>query len=246
MHLDDEQLQRALHGELRGVEASVRHHLDDCSDCRSRLEEARREEDWVFDRLHQLDRGRPRVSVESVLTRRRQRNLPRWSRLAAGIFLALAAAGVAYAAPGSPLPRMVSRLIDVVSRTPARQVSPAPQLPSAPPEAGIAVTPGSRLTIALPGNRPADTAVVSLTSGSDVVVRAVGGTTSFNSDAERLSITQQGAPATFEILLPRTAPLVEVRAGDRRILLKQSSRIITDARPNGEGRYVLPLSHSVP
>src|SRR5262245_21020527 len=45
MHLDEERLQRAAHGELLPSEAAtVRVHLERCSSCQERLQEAKREQ----------------------------------------------------------------------------------------------------------------------------------------------------------------------------------------------------------
>jgi len=44
MHLDDERLQRLLHGELEpGAETSIMGHLATCDPCRDQLTAARRE-----------------------------------------------------------------------------------------------------------------------------------------------------------------------------------------------------------
>jgi hypothetical protein len=246
MHLDEEQVQRLLHGELGGPAAtSVRHHLDTCPECRFRMTEAEGEEAWVLDRLGRLDHARPKLTAEAILGAR-PRRASGWGRMAAGIFLTLAAAGVAYAAPGSPLPRVIDRIINLVSRAPERPVKPAPSPSAKESQAGIAVAPGTRLTIVFLGDQSEDTAIISLTDSAEVMVRALGGTTTFTSEHDRLAIGHQGGPATFEILIPRTAPSVEVRAGGRRLLLKEGSGIITVARPNQEGQYLLPLSSSEP
>lgn len=242
MHLDEEQVQRLLHGELRGAAAtSVRDHLGACAECRSRLSQAEREEAWVYDRLGRLDHTVPQVSAEAAIAARR-RSLTLRGRLAAGIFLALAAAGVAYAAPGSPLPRVLDHLIHLVSREPGRPAKTAPSPKVAGPQSGIALPPGNRLVITFTATQPGDTAVVSLTDGPDVVVRTLAGGAAFTTDIDQLAIQHRGPPAGFEILIPRAAPFVEIQAGGRRILLKDRSHIVSQARPDSERRYLLPLS----
>ena len=244
MHLDDEQVQRLLHGELAAqAHASARGHLEACAECRSRLTEAEREEAWVLDRLRRLDHTPPRVSVRTLM------NVPShraraWGRLAAGIFLALAGVGVAYATPGSPLPRVLDRLIHWIGAAPERQTPPAPSRRAGESQAGIAVAPGDGLTIVFLSGQPDDTAVVSLTDGREVVVRAIGGMTTFTSDAERLVIDHHGPAARFEILIPRSAPSVQLLVGDRQVFVKKASSIVSDTRPGAPGRYVVPLSRS--
>jgi hypothetical protein len=241
MHLEDEQVQRLLHGELGGAETSVRDHLGGCPECRSRLAEAEREEQWVLDRIRRLDHGQPRVSLEDVVAANARR-APAWGRLAAGIFLALVAAGVAYAAPGSPLPRVIDRLIQLMSPARDAAVDTTGSRPAAESHAGIAVEPGERLTIELAPGQALDTVVVSLSNGAEVVVRARGGTTTFTSDPDRLAVKHAGEPGTLEIQVPRASPLVELRMGSYRLWLKQGSRITSEVPPDSEGRYRLPLT----
>lgn len=244
MHLDEDQLQRLLHRELGSQEAATRDHLETCAECRHRVTEAEREESWVFERLHRLDHATPKVSAQMVS--RSRRGARSRQRLAAGIVLALAAAGVAYAAPGSPLPRVVSRIIESVKGASGRQSSvPAIPSPGTAGEAGIVVSAGERLTIVFPPLQPGSEATVSLTEGPDVVVRALDGA-AFTSDFDRLLIDSVRPGGRFEIQVPRTAPLVEIQMGGRRLYLKKLSRIVADARPDSKGTYRLPLSGSEP
>jgi hypothetical protein len=246
MHLDEEQVQRLLHGQLApAIESSARDHVATCPECRSRLDEAKREEEWVLERLRRLDHRPPRVDVETVMKARVAR-APAWGRLAAGIFLAVAAAGVAYATPGSPLPRLIEQVIQLIGANPERRVRTAPSATPGESQAGIAVAPGERLTIAFLGDPAGDTAIVSLTDSTEVIVRALGGTTTFTTENDRLTIGHQGRPARFEILIPRTAPLVEVDVEGRRLLIKENVRLTADVEPDSRGRYLIPLSNSPP
>lgn len=242
MHLNEEQIQRLLHGELPGIEEPlIRGHVGVCSECRSRLEEAEREEAWISQHLRRLDHGQPQVSVESVLAHRAW--LPRWGRWAASIILTLAAAGAAYAVPGSPLPGLLDRIIQLAHRGASTEPHRQGGLDL---RSGIAVEAGDRLTIAFQAGRGRDTVIVSLANRADVAVRARGGNIAFSSDPERLSIRNQGASARFEIAIPRAARSVEIRSGDRRIWSKQGARIVTKARRDSKGRYLLPLTVSRP
>ena len=244
MHLDEEQLQRLLHGELGSREAAAREHLEACPECRYRVTEAEGEESWVFDRLHRLDHATPKVSAQMVSRSRAGTSYRQ--RLAAGIFLAVVATGAAYAIPGSPLPRVVNRIIQAVNGRSSRQVAiPMTRSPVPGAQAGIVVAAGERLLIVFPLVQSGGEATVSLTEGPDVVVRAPDGA-AFTSDVDRLLIDSVSPGGRFEIQIPRTAPLVEIRAGGRRLFLKKLSRIVTDAPPDDEGNYRLPLSGSEP
>lgn len=244
MHLDDEQVQRLLHGQLEAqVTVSARTHLEACAECRSRLREAEQEDAWVLERLRLLDHTPPQVNARALMSLPR-RQARAWGRLAAGIFLALAAVGVAYATPGSPLPRVVDRLLQWIGATPPRQASPVPSGKAGGSQAGIAVAPGSRLAVVFLTDQPGDTAAVSLTDSAEVVVRATGGKTTFTSDSERLVVDHRGPAARFEILIPRSAPSVELLAGGRQLFSKKGSSIVSRAGPGAEGRYIIPLSRA--
>lgn len=238
MHLDREQVELALDAGVREG-SDPEQHLRTCSECRARLDQARREDAWVRDRLGTLDHVPPTITARSVMTRagRPRRS---WERLAAGVILALAAAGAAYAAPGSPLPGLIRRVVYGVA--PTVRPSEAPPIPDArPSRSGIDVAPGNRLTIEFASPVQGDTAVVWLSNGSEVEVRASGGKTTFLSEPDRLIVRQSGAPARFEILVPRDAPWVRLAVGQRRLWLKVGSRIDGTGYAGGGRRYVLPL-----
>lgn len=236
MHLDEDRLQRLLHGELSpAVETSAHQHLAGCADCRVLVATTEREETEVVGLLQNLDHPPPRIHAETVAARARGRgrgvHAVRW---AAGIVLGLGLAGAAYAAPGSPLPAWVETVVDWARGRPDRAPAPSPEV------AGIAVAPGPRLVIVFTAPQAAGQAQVSLTDGADVVVRALSGAATFTTDVDRLVIDNQGS-ATFEIQIPRTAPRVEIRVGGQRLFLKERSRVTTDTVTDMGGPYVLPL-----
>jgi hypothetical protein len=242
MHLDDETIQRLLDPAVpASVSTRAEAHLRSCAECRSKLAEAKRDEAWTFEQFRHLDHPAPQASVQTIVARS-ARKFYGWQRLAAGIVLAIGVAGIAYAAPGSPLPGLFDRVIGLVR--PAR----APILPSSriqprqPDQAGIAVDPGERLTIVLPSRQTPDTAVVSLIDGNEVVVRALGGTTTFDWQETRLQIRHSGAAARFDIAIPRNAHWVELKAGERSLLVKRDSQVTADVAPDSGGRYRLLIS----
>lgn len=233
MHLEVEQIQRLLHGELDATGRDVaRGHLASCAVCREQLAEAEREDALILRLLRQLDHGPPAVQVGSLIARAR-RGPPQWARWAAGVLLSIAVAGVAYAAPGSPLPAWVDRVVAWVTG-PARA-------PAEPGSAGVVVEPGARFTIVFEAEQERGSVAVSLTDGASVVVRRLGGAAPFTSGVDHLTIANDGSTADYEIELPRGAPWVEVRLGERRVLLKDGPRVVTDAPVDAQGRYLLPL-----
>ncbi|MGH7579889.1 MAG: hypothetical protein ACREM9_06935, partial [Gemmatimonadales bacterium] len=146
MHLDEERVQRLLHGELDGAgEGAARQHLDGCRDCRALVNHAREEEHRIFGLLREVDHP-PAEADPCALLPAAARARRGWGRWAAGWLLIVLAGGAAYAAPGSPLPGMLDRLIGRDPPVRPQRTDQAPDDSVARPSAGIAVTPGNRLT----------------------------------------------------------------------------------------------------
>jgi anti-sigma factor RsiW len=209
MHLDLEQLQRLVDGELSpAAERPAREHLAACAECRGREAEIGRQEAEVSALLRQVDHAAPRVDVQTLMARARRGRFG-WMRAAAVVALGLGLAGAAYAAR-SPLQKWV-RAVAVWLRGEARQ--------SEASVAGIAVAPGQNLIILFTSTQREGSARVSLTDRADVVVRAPVGAATFSLAADRLVIDNKHSWASFEIQIPRAARRVEIRvAGARRFL----------------------------
>jgi hypothetical protein len=262
-HLDDELVERVLHGELSPAsEVTVRAHLAGCAICQTTLREAEREEARIVALLRSLDRPAPRIEYDVVAAASGRRPAAasspaaalssrhsivrhsfarRSGRWAAAALFALGVGGAAYALPGSPLPRLLRRLIPWTER-PATDTPPAP--PAAPATGsggGITVDPGERLTIVFRSAPATGHAIVSLTEAGRVSVRAISGGASFTSDVDRVTIDATGTATGFEIAIPRTAADVEIVAGGRSIFRKTGPRVETDARADGDARWRLAL-----
>lgn len=250
MHLDEELIQRLLHGELVPQrESTARAHLTACDTCRSRLDAAERDESQVHALLRHLDHPVPHVDPRALALRARRR-APAWGRWAASIALAVGLGGAAYAIPGSPLPGWIDALVDRVARRAAPQ---EPRLPptdadaqpraSEPAIAGIAVTPGPdvRITFTSPHGRSR----VSLGDGPEIVVRAPAGSATFTSHVDRLVIHNVDPSATIEIEIPRHAPRVEITAGTETLFLKEGPRVTTRVTMSADA-YILQFGSSDP
>ncbi len=242
MHLDDEQVQRFVHGEGR-VAAPVADHLAQCSACRERVAEAEREEAEVVALLRHLDHASPRVTAGMMVARARARRVG-YGSWAAGFALVLGAAGAAYAVPGSPVRGWLNAAVAWIgaerSEDPALEVT-APSEAAEPAVTGIAVPAGENLVIVFASTQAEGTVIVSLLDGNDVVVRARNGAATFGSDVDRLVVNNRGSSASFEIEIPRHAPRVEIHVGGRRVFLKEGSRITTAASLDARGRYLISL-----
>jgi hypothetical protein len=225
-HLDDERVERLLASELPpDATGAVRSHLVQCAECRGRVGEATHADMRVISLLRSLDHPVPSaLSLEATLARARGK-APGRMRWAAGLLLAIGVAGVAYAAPGSPLPRWMAALQTVASPRPSEPalVIPVPE-PAEPAMAGIAVNPGRTLTIAFESPWPEGLAVVSLTDGADVVLRAPSGVAAFASAPGRVSVRGRPAPARFDIDVPRSAPRVVILVAGEQVLLVEASQ----------------------
>lgn len=240
MHLQNEQIQRLLHGELDAdALADARAHGDECHQCRSRIEAAAREEERIHELLGQLDHAPPAIPAETVIGgARRPRVDLRW---VAGIVLALGAAGAAYAVPGSPLPGWVDAVIERLDPSARGSRAADPTTPADPGPSGIAVRPGERLTLMFEIAAAGGVATVALTDEATLQVRAVDGAAAFTSGADRLTVAADGA-TRFEIEVPRGAPWVEIRTEGQRVWLKIGAEVVTDGALAEGGSYVLPLS----
>lgn len=247
MHLDEEQVQRLMHGELEGSAAGdARGHIAECAECRDRLAEAEREETEVHALLRELDDPTPYVESSTVTmgARFQDSGLLRW---AAGFVLAAGVAGAAYAVPGSPLPAWTSAAIEWIGgrrdespSAPAREPAPDP-LP-----AGVAIAPGERLVILFAASQRTGQAIVSLTDGAEVVVRAPSGAAIFTSEQERLLIDNPGSTASFDIEVPHAAPRVEIRVDGKRVFLKEGPLVVTPEFASAPGLYAVPLTSPEP
>lgn len=253
MHLDEERLQRLLHGELdQAAAASAREHLAACPNCRLRMAEAEREENEIGVLLRTLDQPPPPIDAEAIAARV-DAPVPSvvhevaWGRWAAGFLLAVIIGGAAYAAPGSPLPALVDGVVQWIGgRSDETPTTPGPDQARDSDGGGIAVAPGQKLLIVFRSRQTAGTARVSLTAGALVVVRAEDGAATFTSDLDRLVIDNRGSSASFEIQIPRDAPRIEIQVNGDRVFVKEGPNISPAETQDSIGRYLLPLIPSEP
>lgn len=242
MHIDEERLQLLLHGELSPLdEERVRSHLSGCDACSRRLAEMEHEEKRVGALLRELDHDAPLPDIGEIERRAgaRSARVPRWAAAAA---LVLLVGGAAYALPGSPLPRWVGAIVEWAGGSRSSPSGDTSRLD----DAGIAVAPGQDLVIVFQPPIANGQAVVTLTEGAEVELRAPRDAATFTSQEGRLLVEDRGPGATYRIGIPRTAPRVEIRVGDRRLFLKEGPRVTTAGSPQGPSGYLLPLYAPAP
>jgi len=252
VHLDEEQVQRLLHGELSPrVERSAREHVAGCGDCRRHLAEAEREESEVLALLRAVDDPLPlRTSAGGVAAMAELASAPAhardlaWFRRAAGIIVAVGIAGAAYAVPGSPVRGWVHAIVQKLGGRPETSgVAPAPG--GSPAQgSGISVLPEQKLLILFKSDQGDGQVFVSLTDGTEVQVHAPTGAATFTSGVGQLVIDVRDPSATFEIEIPGSAPWVEIQAGTDRIFLKEGARVTTSGSKRAVGGYLLRFAPS--
>lgn len=243
MHLDDERTQRWLHAELdEPARQAVAAHLQACAECRAQVAAAEAEEGWMRSRLAELPD--PRAVSSPAGLRARVNAMRRW-RWAATILLSCAAAGTAYAMPGSPLPRWVERVAGWISR---RDEAPPPTAPATAPAApsGIVLPVEPSLTIRLRGGAAGGEARVVVVDSGGITVRVRDGQAAFTSSAGLLIVQAGDAGARVEVELPRGAPLIRIEAEGRRLFQLRATVVETAAVPDGDGSYRLLYGGATP
>lgn len=199
--------------------------------------------------LASLDHPAPSISATAIAalaeTRTRgqaarRRTALRW---VAAVLLTVGAAGVAVAAPGSPVLRWVTALVEHVS---ARGDHPAATHAAHGGEqlremAGIAVAPGDSFTISFAGVSAGGVALVSFGEREEILVQARPGAARFTTEPDRLRIEARSTADTFAIEIPRSAARVEIRAGGAGLLVAERGRVFPALAPDSLGRYQLSL-----
>jgi len=240
MHLDEEQVQRLLDGELPPVESTrVRAHVAECVDCLARVNLGRREDEESRELLRALDHPLPPLPAHTVVVRARSRRWG-WMYRAAAVLFVLGVGGVAWAAPGSPLRALLREVVAAMSAAPS-QPAPTPAPADTPVFAGIAVAPGASLLIHFASAQGDGAFEVALTDGAEVVVRGPVGAATFTSGDDGIVIDNSGSDATFEIEIPRGAARVEIRVDGTRVLLKSGAAITAATAVRNGASYVVSL-----
>lgn len=236
MHLDEETLQRLLHGELAGPgESRARTHLASCRECARRLEEAAREEERIFGLLETLDHAPPATGPESILAGGPAPE--RWrSRIAAGVAFLLVVGGIAVAVPGSPVRDWVRGAL----RGEPPPAAVEADRPGEESVAGVSVDPGELIEVAFEESQERGRILVRLVRAPELQVRIHGGSPGIRVHSDRIVVANAGSAASYEILVPESAPRVRVRVGARVLFEKEDEEARAPTTRSEEG-WVLPL-----
>lgn len=181
--------------------------------------------------LRSVDHPVPNVAPADIAAIARQRAGARRLRMAAAVAALLVAAGTAYALPGSPVRAW---LRSIGENADARSTGTAP----ADPGAGISLPAGRRLHIVFEHSLPGSVLHVMLTDDTLVTVLAPSGDASFLAEDDRLRVSNT-TPGTFDIRIPRAAPLVDIAVRGTVVFRKEGEQVVTEAA-DGDG-WRIPL-----
>lgn len=244
MHLDAERIQRVLHEELPSAAmADTAAHLASCGECRIAVSLARAQEEEIFGLFGAIDHPRRTGDVGRVREAVRRRRGPplRW---AAGVVAAVGLAGAAYALPSSPLRRWFEAWRGTSSPSIAQDVTPrtAERVPEVSDLSGVSIAPGASALVAFSAVQSMGEARIALADAGDIEVRAPAGAVTFAAGASRLVIENAGSRVSYEILIPRSAPRVEIRVAGVSVWRKDGVRIESDYSAGPDGLVRIPLA----
>jgi hypothetical protein len=246
MHLDDESLERLLHGELDpGPEATVRSHLASCPSCEARLEESRALESRLFALLGTLDHEAPEIDWNSALSPPSTRARA-GSRIAASIAFLLLAGGILYALPDSPVRGWIDRLrgMDATEAPTPPGIGSPSEIET--PVSGLSLRPAGAFEIDFEYSQAIGAIRLRLVRTPEVEIRVLGSPVRLESGPGRLSVSNANSQSSYEILVPESAASIRVRVDGEEVFLTQRGKVQTAGLPDSTGFYVFDLGGSRP
>ena len=242
MHLDAGQIQCVLHGEMPGQAfALASAHLAQCEQCRIAVASARREEVELFALLGRIDDPQRQVNINVVRATALRRRPAPGMRWAAGIVLAVGMAGVAYAIPSSPVRAWFDRLLEASPRTVAPRALPQASTPEDSDFAGVSVSPGASARVIFSSAQSSGELRIALADIADIQVRSPAGAVRFAAGDGRLLIDNAGARASYEIVIPRAAPSVQIQVAGVRVWRREAGRVVSDYASGPDGVVRIPM-----
>jgi anti-sigma factor RsiW len=245
LHLDDESLERLLHGELDpDREESVRSHLATCPLCEARLKESRALESRLFGLLGKLAHDAPEIDwdwVRHAPTSRRNAG----SRIAASIAFLLLAGGILYALPESPVRGWIDRLLG--ENAPEAPV-PGDRFGSERDAAvsGLSVRPAGAFEIVFEASQASGTIRLRLVRTPDLQIRVLGSPVQLESGPDRVTVSNASSRSSYEILVPESASSILVRVEGEDVFVTRRGEVQGAGHPDSAGFYVLDLAGSDP
>lgn len=245
MHLDDETLERLLHGELDpGPEATVRRHLASCPSCEARLEESRALESRLFGLLGTLDHEAPEIDWNSALPPPPTR-AKAGSRIAASIAFLMLGGGILYALPDSPIRGWIDRLRGK-DATEASTSDIGSRSEIETPVSGLSLRPAGAFEIDFNDSQATGAIRLRLVQTPEVEIRVLGSPVGLESGPDRLSVSNANSRSSYEILVPESAASIRVRVDGEEVFRTRRGEVQSAGLPDSAGFYVLDLGGSRP
>jgi hypothetical protein len=238
MHLTEADLERLTDGEITDVDGEIAQgHLIVCPECAAALARRRARDRAVAALLQAIDDAPPIVSADGLITQASRAQGPRWRAIAAGIAgLGVAIVAAAAAAPHSPLRAYLAHLGIPHRAAPAPQPSPGSRV------ASVGFAPARVVNVMF--ERAQKAGEIGVTFGDSDIVRVAhrSGSATYTLTPDGVLIDNAGSRASYEVTLPRSAPVVRIRVGTRTVFARDGDEIVTAASPDSRGRYVIPLA----
>ncbi len=208
-HLDEATLVALRDGEAHDGRSVAERHLESCPECREALAAAHARRDLIAGALASLDEPFDPAAARRIVRARARAagaESPRFAqrvlRRAAAVTLLLAAAGGAYAMPGSPVRSWLSGSGDTRPTRPPSTPQGRPTVTSEV-ETGVHLdVEGGPLRVVLRGVEAGTEIYVRLVAGTTASVTAPRGTRFTTSDGRIEAVT---APGTVRVEFPREA-----------------------------------------
>jgi anti-sigma factor RsiW len=233
-HLPEGELRAFLDDELPPSERSqVTRHLAECSACPEQLKALEHASDAAAGLLDLL--APPPMALDVRATIRLSR--PAWFRRPGVI--AAAATLFIVAVAGATVGRLFVRaLVDRV-RTVVTGPAAHPE-PSATAQAGVGFLPGVAAEITFDAPQDRGELRLSLADTAEIAIRA-SAPVSYRVRAGGVALHNQGSAASYDVVIPRTAPHVRVLVGGRVVFEKRGSFITTAVSPDPAGRFIIAV-----
>ena len=237
MHPGDSTWRALMDGEVAPVMvAELEDHLGDCQVCQQSASAIARDRSAVRELLSSLGGTVPLPSVDEVLTRAKRPNTHRWALLAAMILLGMVT--VAGATIATRLFRAAAETVQRPQRTGPREKS-VPQA-DRPVSTGIALEADEAAQIVFLSSQASGSLTIMEGDRSSVEVVATAAVP-YAVRNGRVTITNGGTNADYQITIPRRLLRAEVWVADRVLFAKRGPLITAAVKPDSTGKYLLPF-----
>lgn len=238
MHLTEADLERLTDGEITSVGGELAHrHLTACAECAEALALRRARHREVAELLRTIDDAPPIVSLDQLIVQARRGRGPRWGAIAAAIAaVGVAMVAAAAAVPNSPLRAYLAHLGIPHRAAPTVDQSPESRV------ASVGFAPARVVNVIF--ESPQQSGEIGVTLGDSPLVRVAhrSGSASYTLTPDGVLIGNAGSGASYEVTLPRSAPVVRIRVDNRVVFARDGDDIVTAASPDSQGRYVIPFA----